>query len=381
MRAVSHPASTHKTELLPSSGIRGRMLLVTPRRAQIAALIRLLRGLGEIGFAVSTTGLDEYAREGGYDILILDAAEQPLSILNEWRPLFQLPIPVLIVHAPDEAFMVAALHSGAGDVTHLDDTLRVVIARAAVLIQRSQYERAYRAKLQEMALTSQMQERFYRIVSHDLKGPLTNLRMAHYLLRDIFPDDAEAHEVLVNAEMSLNEMQEMVRVFLDVGAAQPGKIDLMIDCIDPVTIVTSVIRQYGLVAARKGIQVETQLADGLIFADSRLMTHIVSNLLSNAIKYSALNSLIRITLSHHDHCLRFAVHDSGPGVPENERADLFQPFSRLSAKPTAEESSTGLGLWIVKHLTEMQRGRVGVEFPASGGSRFYVDLPTCAGGE
>jgi len=381
MRIVSPPANRHKTDLLPSSGIWGRMLVVTSRRGQITELLRGLHELGEIDFAVSTAALDNDGRENVYDILILDAAQQPPSALNEWKPLFQLPIPTLIVHAPDEDFIAAALHSGVGDITHRADALVVVTARAAALIQRSQYERACRAKLQEMALTSQMQERFYRIVSHDLKGPLTNLRIAHYLLRDIFPNDPEVHEVLVNVEMSLNEIQEMVRVFLDVGAVQPGKIDLAIDCIDPVMIINSVIRQYGLMAARKGIQVETQFTENLILADVRLMTHIFSNLLSNAIKYSAHNSVIRIALTREEHWLRFAVQDAGPGVPENERGSLFQPFAWLSLKPTADESSTGLGLWIVKHLTEMQHGRVGVEFPASGGSCFYVDLPVCASTE
>jgi signal transduction histidine kinase len=72
---------------------------------------------------------------------------------------------------------------------------------------------------------------------------------------------------------------------------------------------------------------------------------------------------------------RITVKDSGPGVPEHERARLFEMFSKLTPRPTGSETSTGLGLWIVKQLTLLQGGRVGADFPDEGGSVFWIDLP------
>jgi signal transduction histidine kinase len=73
--------------------------------------------------------------------------------------------------------------------------------------------------------------------------------------------------------------------------------------------------------------------------------------------------------------VRVEVRDSGPGVPEPERSQLFQEHARLSPRPTAGEESNGLGLSIVKHLVEAQGGTVGAEFPEAGGSVFWFEVP------
>jgi K+-sensing histidine kinase KdpD len=72
--------------------------------------------------------------------------------------------------------------------------------------------------------------------------------------------------------------------------------------------------------------------------------------------------------------VRVEVHDTGPGIPAVERAQLFREHASLSPRPTAGEESHGLGLAIVKHLIESQGGTVGTEFPADGGSIFWFEL-------
>jgi signal transduction histidine kinase len=105
----------------------------------------------------------------------------------------------------------------------------------------------------------------------------------------------------------------------------------------------------------------------------------LSNLVSNAIKFSPRNTTIMVWVDEGDKWQRICVSDQGPGIPTDERDKLFGMFSRLSTHPTGTESSTGLGLWIVKQLAELQNGHVGVECPQDGGSIFWVELPTCAG--
>ncbi|NJL57929.1 ATP-binding protein, partial [bacterium] len=75
--------------------------------------------------------------------------------------------------------------------------------------------------------------------------------------------------------------------------------------------------------------------------------------------------------------LRINVADQGPGIPPKERHLLFTEFGKLTPRPTGQESSTGLGLWIVKSLVELMNGSVGVECPPDGGSIFWVELPMC----
>lgn len=73
--------------------------------------------------------------------------------------------------------------------------------------------------------------------------------------------------------------------------------------------------------------------------------------------------------------MRVSVADQGPGIPEDERSQLFEAFSKLSTRPTGGESRTGLGLWITKQLVVIHRGAIGADFPDSGGSIFWVELP------
>jgi signal transduction histidine kinase len=73
--------------------------------------------------------------------------------------------------------------------------------------------------------------------------------------------------------------------------------------------------------------------------------------------------------------LRLCIQDVGPGIKESERDKLFTEFGKLSSRPTGNESSTGLGLWIVKHLLQKQGGTAGASFPGDGGSIFWIELP------
>ncbi len=112
-------------------------------------------------------------------------------------------------------------------------------------------------------------------------------------------------------------------------------------------------------------------------ADRRLLMQVLGNLVGNALKFSPHNSVVMIWSEGDEHWVRINVADQGPGIPFEERKNLFQMFSKLSVRPTGSETSTGLGLWIVKNLVEMQGGKVGVDCPPDGGSIFWFELPGC----
>ena len=115
--------------------------------------------------------------------------------------------------------------------------------------------------------------------------------------------------------------------------------------------------------------------DRQIVADERLLRQVLGNLVSNAIKFSPPGTETSVWTEPNGDFVRICVADGGPGIPPEERRNLFQMFSKLSTRPTAGESSTGLGLWIVKELMQLQKGRVGFDQPETGGSLFWVELP------
>jgi signal transduction histidine kinase len=101
----------------------------------------------------------------------------------------------------------------------------------------------------------------------------------------------------------------------------------------------------------------------------------MSNLVGNAVKYCPRGARIKVETTPQDGRVTFAVADDGPGFSEDDRQRMFRRFERLSARPTGGESSTGLGLYIVKRLVELHGGRVYAESEGPGkGARFVVEL-------
>jgi signal transduction histidine kinase len=130
-------------------------------------------------------------------------------------------------------------------------------------------------------------------------------------------------------------------------------------------------------AERKQIEVGTELAEGMPLArcDAGLSFQACTNLVSNALKFTPPGGRVVLVTRSREDRVRVEVRDSGPGVPAAERSLLFQEHARLSPRPTAGEESNGLGLSIVRQLIEAQGGGVGAEFPESGGSVFWFELP------
>jgi signal transduction histidine kinase len=116
------------------------------------------------------------------------------------------------------------------------------------------------------------------------------------------------------------------------------------------------------------------------FGDAAHTHQIVSNYLSNAIKYSPPGSEVAVSIRLAGARLRVEVGDQGPGIAPQDRPRLFVEFAKISNKPTGGETSTGLGLSIVKHLAEAQGGGVGADFPPEGGSVFWFEVPAALPG-
>ena len=287
-----------------------------------------------------------------------------------------LPV-MLIATLEDNSRVVQGLHAGAND--YLTKPLDVDVVRARIETQLALKRVADERKqtIAELRFTQEMQENFTRIVSHDLKGPLTNIRMAQFMLRDIMQENEQAQSILDNMDVTLDGMVEMIRVFLDAMDSQ--QLEPVLAPQDALELVYNVIEQYRMSAERKEIELRMTDCSGVVLADHRLLRQVLCNLVSNAIKFSPQQTQTTLSTEQRGDVIRFSVADQGPGIPPDEWGQLFTMFSKLSVRPTGGESSTGLGLWIVKSLTELQGGRVGADQREGGGSIFWVELPAVSG--
>jgi len=224
---------------------------------------------------------------------------------------------------------------------------------------------------------NQEKNEFLSIAAHDLKNPLTVVRgMSDLLASGILPPEklkSTAEKISGQAV----RMHDLIANLLDLNAIEEGRMNLQLEPVDLGTLTGQVCENFAEVARRKQITLNHVARDGdaLALADRRGALQVLDNLVSNSIKYSPAMSEVDVWVSAGDGVVRVVVVDRGPGISEADQRKLFQRFMRLTARPTAGESSNGLGLSIVKRLVEAMNGRIVCRSALGQGTTFVLELP------
>ncbi|MBK9965799.1 MAG: HAMP domain-containing histidine kinase [Holophagales bacterium] len=170
-------------------------------------------------------------------------------------------------------------------------------------------------------------------------------------------------------------VRDLVAGLIEASAAEAGRVSLEKRPCDLLSIARKVVETQVTAAAKKEIGIRVDGTTVVVTGDPGAIQQVVENVVSNAVKFSPWKSTVVVTVRSEGGAGVVEVEDEGPGVNEADRARLFAKFARLSARPTGGESSTGLGLSIVKTLTEAMGGDVSLESPPGHGARFRVRLP------
>jgi len=219
------------------------------------------------------------------------------------------------------------------------------------------------------------------IAAHDLRNPLGAVKGYVELMLEEEMERVEQVELLGKVREASSRMGQMVQNLLDANRIERGEMNLSVSAGDLVGLVRSVVEAHrpGAVAKQQSIEqageggpVEVKME---VKMDGGVMMQVLENLVSNAVKYSPAGKRIEVGVERVEGAVRVRVKDEGPGLSEGDRRKLFGKFARLSAKPTGGESSTGLGLSIVKKMVEAMKGRVWCESEPGQGAAFIVELP------
>jgi two-component system, sensor histidine kinase and response regulator len=220
---------------------------------------------------------------------------------------------------------------------------------------------------------NQEKNEFLGMAAHDLRNPLSGIRLLAELLEgESNLPPAKTSEALQGILTNVERMSRILQNLLDVNAIEEGKLAQHLEQapVNLLLIAADTVSIYAEAAAAKNITLEVapeiSFDEAELFSSGDILLQVASNLVSNALKYSPPHTTVRVSVSAQpaqDSAvapaqLLLAVRDEGPGLNDDDMKKVFGKFARLSAQPTGDEQSTGLGLFIVKKLMTMLGGDV-----------------------
>ena len=243
--------------------------------------------------------------------------------------------------------------------------------------ERRQYSELLQKQNERLQELNSEKNEMIGMVSHDLKNPISAVRGFADLIQSGFAEGEQVEEISGQIVNTADRMLELVKNLLDVNCLEQGGMEFTIVSVDIAPMVESTVLQYRSAAEVKGIALHysSEVNSTIVLADEQSLMQVLDNIISNAVKYSPHHKNIYIRLKSSSDAVRVEVADEGPGISEDDMKKLFGKFTRLSARPTGGEHSTGLGLSIVKKMVEAMNGRVWCESELGKGATFIVELP------
>jgi PAS domain S-box-containing protein len=277
--------------------------------------------------------------------------QDPLKHLEEEK-LFQL-----FVSGEERYF-----HANAAPMTDRDGHLTGVILIMKDVTEQRQVE--------------ELKSGLVSMVSHQLKTPLTSIRMAVHLLLEekAGPLTEKQAELLMAAREESDRLHSILTKLLDISRIESGRVQMDCQSVSPHLLVQEASEPFRRAAQEGGIDLETMIPDNLpmVYADTGKMDHVFSNLLSNALRYTAPGGRISVTAETEGKFVRFFVTDTGSGIPHQFLQRIFEQFFRVPEQK--QETGTGLGLTIAKEIIEAHGGNINVESKEGQGATFSFTL-------
>lgn len=367
------------------AGLKGRrILIVDDDRLNIRILGGILKPENyELAEAHSGESALEAYEQFRPDLVLLDVVMPGINGFETCRILRKrlgdACAPIIFITAKNEAEdVVEGLTAGGVDYLPKPFRAKEVVARIRTHLYNRLLVEKQQSLVEQLSRANAAKNKFLGMAAHDLRNPLASVRGLAEFLRDgtvgqLTPDQLDLVNTIHDASQS---MLVLVNELLDVATIEAGELRIVTASHSLTELVEKSVAMANIEAARKGTRVVLDHAAPVqAMIDTAKIRQVIDNLVGNAVKFSPPGSLVSVQLDSTPQGCSIAVCDQGPGVPESERDKLFKDFSKLSARPTAGEKSTGLGLAICRKIVEAHRGTIAVRNLPTRGCEFRVDLP------
>ncbi|HIK15597.1 MAG TPA: CHASE3 domain-containing protein [Leptolyngbyaceae cyanobacterium M33_DOE_097] len=259
--------------------------------------------------------------------------------------------------------------------------LSFVVAGGMITVFLLAQKRRQKLQILEQTLAqeqeiNQLKLRLFSMISHEFRTPLSVILASSQLLAEILESKIEPSQLknLYRIQTSAKLMNRLITDILTLTRAEAGKLECKPEWLDIEAFCLNLLDDVQSSNPLKHrLHFSSEGRCGRVFLDEKLLYLILSNLLQNAIKYSSPGSQIDLKLYCGSQQVEFEVQDQGIGILERDREDIFTPFYR--GQNVESLSGSGLGLAVVQKCLELQDGRIHIENPVEGGTKFIVMLP------
>jgi len=244
--------------------------------------------------------------------------------------------------------------------------------RAAVVVEHARL-------FHEAQQATRARDDVLAVVAHDLRNPLNTVTMAVSLMLETTPPErVQERRQAEIVRRAADRMNRMIQDLLDVKRMESGRLTIDPRPEDPGVLINDTVDMLRPLATGSTIRMETNIEDDLpnVLADAARIQQVLSNLVGNAVKFTPRAGRISVCAELMEGEVRFAVIDTGPGIPAEQLPHIFGRFWQAK---TSDRRGIGLGLAIAKGIVEAHNGRIWVESSVGLGSTFYFTLPVANG--
>jgi PAS domain S-box-containing protein len=253
-----------------------------------------------------------------------------------------------------------------------------VLSIAMDVTERQALEASLREQAARLADADRRKDDFLSMLGHELRNPLAPLRNALELMAMALDERETMDHARAVIDRQAGHLEHLVDDLLDVARITRGSIRLETKPLDVAAVVRESVEAAQPLVRERGHQLDLDLPEQpvMVMGDATRLTQIVTNLINNAAKYTDVGGAIKVTLAMEGNRAHLTVEDNGRGIPSADLPYIFDVFSQGQRPLGRADGGLGLGLALVKQLTEMHGGTVEAQSDGAGaGSRFVISLP------
>ena len=252
-------------------------------------------------------------------------------------------------------------------------------SQIAIAIERKITEEELLAKNKQLQYLNEEKDKFFSIIAHDLRGPLSAFVGASQIITEEIRNMSldEIKEIAVSMKISATNIYTLLENLLEWSRLRRGGLDFIPELLPLGKKIHEYLEVLSESAQQKNIDINIEVPDNIvIYADNHMIDAVVRNMVSNSIKFSNPGSKVTVSAFYADNnMVDISISDTGIGMSEELKKKIFSMNEKTSRPGTSGEPSTGLGLLLCKEYIDKHHGKISVESVPGKGSKFLISIP------